>query len=53
MGRNIRITSLWYGLIFNVKKKWKRKICKLGKVGRNPIPQQARSRNKKQKETEI
>ena len=48
------VTSLWYGLAFIVNKKWKNKIYKLGKVDdRIPVLQLARSRGKKQNESDM
>ena len=48
------VASLWYGLAFIVNKKWKNKIYKLGKVeDRIPVLQLARSRAKKQNESDI
>ena len=49
-----KIYILVYGLVFIVNQKWKNQICKVGKVNdRIQILQLARSRNKRQKETEI
>ena len=52
-GQRHTIMSLRYELAFMANQKWKSNICKLGKVGRIPIQQLTRSRNKKQKETQI